>query len=116
MNPASIPLQLISLDEAARRIGFSRKTLQREINAGRFPQSVKVGTRSCCRVGDVDAYIQREQEATARMLAEAEAERKKWEKFQEYLRSSRCPEFLRPHNGPIVTPRAFRPDDPNRLP
>lgn len=36
-------LLLVTLDEAARRLSVHRRTLEREISAGRFPNSVKIG-------------------------------------------------------------------------
>jgi predicted DNA-binding transcriptional regulator AlpA len=50
---------LLSIGEVAGRLGICRRTLEREINRGRFPRPLKIGKASRWEVGDVVAYIER---------------------------------------------------------
>ena len=58
-SPGSALVQLISLDDAAERLSLSKRTLQREIVRGRFPEPIVIG-KTCLRirVSDLDAYIE----------------------------------------------------------
>ena len=112
---------VLTLEEAAQRIGFSRKTLQREINSGRYPDSFKVGKRSCTYSADVDAYIARigtEEDAKAQAIAKEAAERVKFRReLEEFFRFRHLVVPQQPcgdDGKPLL--RSFHPDDPNRLP
>ena len=59
-------LQLLTLPEAAQRLGVSRRSLERLIAAGQFPRPLKVGGASRVLASDVSAYV-------SRLLAEREA-------------------------------------------
>ena len=39
-------LLLVTIEEAARRLGMSIRTIYREIAAGRFPRPLKIGRKS----------------------------------------------------------------------
>lgn len=54
---ADIP-QLLTLDEAAKRLGVCRRTLEREIAGGRFPRPVKIGTATRVEVAAVVRYVE----------------------------------------------------------
>lgn len=114
---SEIPELVYTLDAAAEKLGFSRKTLQREINAGRYPNSFKVGKRSCTRASDIESYIQRVKDGID------DAERKKAEeaaarlRFQRELEAFQRKAAIMPQDSLILPGiRAFSPDDPNRLP
>jgi len=59
-------LQLLTLPQAAQRLGVCRRTLERLIAAGEFPRPLKVVGASRVLVSDVTAYIER-------LLAQREA-------------------------------------------
>lgn len=42
-SPATDPKKLITMDEAAGLLSISRRHLEREIAAGRFPRPLKIG-------------------------------------------------------------------------
>jgi predicted DNA-binding transcriptional regulator AlpA len=107
---------LYNLNEAAVELGISRKTLEREMIAGRFPRPLKIATSSLVSRKDLEAYVgmlERVRERTT-ILPD----------WMISLRSRPVPEApsrpaptensIRP-SIPNV-PRAFRSDDPNRLP
>lgn len=50
---------LVTLAEAAQRLAISKRTLEREIAAGRFARPVKIGRASRVPVSELDAYIRR---------------------------------------------------------
>jgi predicted DNA-binding transcriptional regulator AlpA len=50
---------LLSIGEVAGRLRICRRTLEREINRGRFPRPLKIGKASRWEVGDVVSYIAR---------------------------------------------------------
>lgn len=107
---------IYTLDEAAEKLGFSRKTLQREINAGRYPNSFKVGKRSCTTSADVERYQQQcktELDDAARKKAAEAAGRLRCAREIEACRRmlSLAPATF--HHPAI---RTFSPNDPNRLP
>jgi predicted DNA-binding transcriptional regulator AlpA len=104
-----------TLTEAAEKLGFSRKTLQREINAGRYPNSFKVGKRSCTHAADIERYRQQLTEERTEETRKREAEAAGRLQFQRELEAFR--RLIIPAgcaDSPFV--RAFKPDDPNRLP
>ena len=47
---------LITLEQAARRLAISRRTLERLIATGEFPSRLKLGRASRLTVEDIDAY------------------------------------------------------------
>ncbi|WP_404425949.1 helix-turn-helix transcriptional regulator [Nibricoccus sp. IMCC34717] len=53
---AAKPL-LCSLVEAAKLLSVSRRTLEREIQRGRFPKPVKLGRRTMIRIHDLDTFV-----------------------------------------------------------
>lgn len=53
-------LRLVPLTVAADLLAVSKRTLQRLIAAGEFPQPVKVGATSRVRVADLERYIERQ--------------------------------------------------------
>lgn len=55
---ATAPL-LYSVPDAAKLLAISRRTLEREIAAGRFPRPLKIGRSSRVSSGDVVAYLDR---------------------------------------------------------
>jgi excisionase family DNA binding protein len=60
MNSVTVeqPL-LLSLDDAAQRLSVSRRTLEREIVHGRFPQPVKIGRSTRVSFAALEAYIRK---------------------------------------------------------
>lgn len=49
---------LLTIQQAAERLAISKRTLEREIASGRFPQPVKIGERSVrVRPEHVRAYL-----------------------------------------------------------
>lgn len=64
MNNTSIDtVDFITLHEAARRLSVSKRTLHREIAAGRFPAPVKIGRASRVTLVDLELYIVRLRQA-----------------------------------------------------
>ncbi len=59
MNTPTSEHWLLTIQEVAARLGICRRTLEREINRGRFPRPFKIGKSSRWEVGDVVAYIER---------------------------------------------------------
>ena len=60
MSPESTDsLQCITIDEAAKRLSISTRTIHREISAGRFPRPIKIGRSARVPVSALLAYIQR---------------------------------------------------------
>jgi predicted DNA-binding transcriptional regulator AlpA len=57
---------LVTLDEAARILSVSRRTLEREIVYRRFPKPLKIGHASRVVLADVHAYIEWLKQPTAR--------------------------------------------------
>lgn len=51
------PSQLISVVEAAKRLGIARRTLEREVCRKRFPPPVKIGSKSLYFVADLERYL-----------------------------------------------------------
>lgn len=49
--------KLITLREAAQRLAISKRTLEREIAAQRFPKPLKIGRSSRVPEGDLQAYV-----------------------------------------------------------
>ena len=49
--------QLLSLDDAAKRLSVSRRTIEREISAGRFPRPLKIGRSTRVPLAALQAYI-----------------------------------------------------------
>ena len=56
--------ELLTIEEAAKRLAVSRRTLHREMNRGRFPKPLKIGAASRVEVSAVLQYL-------ARLRAEA---------------------------------------------
>lgn len=50
-------LQLVSLDDAAKRLSISRRTIEREISAGRFPRPIKIGRATRITLVALQSYI-----------------------------------------------------------
>ncbi len=50
---------LLTLQQAARWLAVSRRTLERLIAAGEFPYPLKIGRASRVLVQDVEAYLER---------------------------------------------------------
>jgi len=48
---------LLTIDEAAKRLAISKRTLEREIAAQRFPKPLKIGRSSRVPESDVQAYV-----------------------------------------------------------
>lgn len=49
---------LIRLPEVQRRTGYGKAWIYKLINAGKFPQSVKIGTRSIAFIeSEIDAWV-----------------------------------------------------------
>lgn len=48
---------LLSVHEAARRLGVSRRTLEREVCRKKFPPPMKIGSKSLYLVADVERYV-----------------------------------------------------------
>jgi excisionase family DNA binding protein len=49
---------LLSVREAAHRLGVSRRTLEREVCRKKFPPPMKIGSKSVYLVSDVERYVQ----------------------------------------------------------
>lgn len=49
--------KLITLDEAASLLSISRRTLEREIAAGRFPRPLKIGRATRVAVSVLESYL-----------------------------------------------------------
>jgi excisionase family DNA binding protein len=50
---------LLTLDEVAKRLGVGRRTIEREIQRGRFPAPLKIGPRiTRVPAGALQAYVQ----------------------------------------------------------
>ena len=47
------------VEEAARRLGVSRRSLEREMAAGNFPSPLKIRGRSVVLESDLQAYIEK---------------------------------------------------------
>jgi excisionase family DNA binding protein len=48
---------LISKNEAAKRLGIHRRTLEREVSRKHFPPPLKIGSKSLYAVSEVEAYV-----------------------------------------------------------
>ncbi|MDX2186634.1 MAG: helix-turn-helix domain-containing protein [Opitutaceae bacterium] len=55
----TFPLELVTIDEAAKRLSLSKRTILREISAGRFPRPVKIGRSSRVPLADLARYIEK---------------------------------------------------------
>ncbi len=53
------PVLLVTLDDAAQRLSVCKRTLEREIAAGRFPRPIKIGRATRVSVAEIDAYVAR---------------------------------------------------------
>lgn len=51
--------QLLSLDDAAKRLSISRRTIEREISAGRFPRPLKIGRATRITLVALQSYIEK---------------------------------------------------------
>lgn len=49
--------QLITLQQAAERLGVCRRTLEREIAHGRFPRPLKIGSATRVELAAVARYV-----------------------------------------------------------
>jgi len=52
-------LRAVSINDAADALGIGRRTLYRLINAGEFPQPLKIGRSSRILVRDIESFIRR---------------------------------------------------------
>lgn len=52
-------VRLLTLENAARLLSISKRSLERLIAAGQFPAPLKLGRSSRIAVDDVDAYLER---------------------------------------------------------
>ena len=62
VKPISQPISgsyLISKNEAAKRLGVHRRTLEREVSRNHFPRPLKIGAKSLYAVSEVEAYVRR---------------------------------------------------------
>jgi predicted DNA-binding transcriptional regulator AlpA len=59
--------QLISVNEAAKRLGIVRRTLERQVSRRNFPQPLKIGAKSLYAVSDVEAYVRKLMEQRSAM-------------------------------------------------
>lgn len=50
---------LVSKDEAAKRLGICKRTLEREIAAHKFPRPVRVRRRVLIPVSAIEGYLRR---------------------------------------------------------
>lgn len=50
---------LLTLNEAAERLAISKRTLEREISAGRFGRPVKIGRATRVLAVDIETYVRR---------------------------------------------------------
>ena len=50
--------QLLTLQEAAQRLAVSKRTLEREINRGRFPRPLKIGTATRVELAALNRYVE----------------------------------------------------------
>jgi excisionase family DNA binding protein len=58
MNIANEERQsLLTIKQAAQRLNVCRRTLEREIQRGRFPRPLKIGTASRWPAEDVETYL-----------------------------------------------------------
>lgn len=48
---------LLTLAQAAQRLSICKRTLEREIAAGRFPRPLKIATASRVLEADLEAYL-----------------------------------------------------------
>jgi excisionase family DNA binding protein len=51
--------ELLSVREAAHRLGVSRRTLERLVNRREFPPPLKIGTKSLYATSDLKAYVEK---------------------------------------------------------
>ena len=58
-------MQLLTLDDAAKRLSVSRRTIEREISAGHFPRPLKIGRATRVTAAAIHAYIQKLSAASA---------------------------------------------------
>jgi excisionase family DNA binding protein len=56
-TPAPETNLLISINEAARRLSVCRRTLEREMAAGRFPASVRIGSARRVSLAALQDYL-----------------------------------------------------------
>ena len=64
MNSAAPEVsRLLTVKEAAHRLGVCRRTLEREVCRKKFPPPMKIGKKSVYLVSDVNAYVDRLQQA-----------------------------------------------------
>lgn len=49
--------QLLTLDDAAKRLSVSRRTIEREIQEGRFPRPLKIGRATRISIAALQAYV-----------------------------------------------------------
>lgn len=51
--------RLLRLPQVLERVGLSRPTLYRRIEAGEFPKQIKLGTSSAWPESEVSAYVEK---------------------------------------------------------
>ena len=107
---------LYNLNEAADELGISRKTLEREMNAGRFPRPLKIATSCLVSAKDMEGYVS--------MLEKVREETGGTTEWMKALKIADRPappaakfpfaqhheEYMQQHV------RTFKPGDPKRLP
>jgi excisionase family DNA binding protein len=57
MNQDNSVSSLLTVQEVARRLDISKRTLEREIARGRFPRPIKIGSALRVLPGDVKVYL-----------------------------------------------------------
>ena len=107
---------LYNLNEAATKLGISRKTLEREMKARRFPAALKVATNSYVSANDLNHYV-----AMLERVREETVGVPGWKKalHPDPLPQSaeNAPQRGSPSAGWTASPiRNFHKDDPKRLP
>ena len=63
--------RLLSVREAAHRLGVSRRTLEREVCRKKFPPPVHIGAKSIYFVTDVERYLAKLKELRDGVMEEA---------------------------------------------
>lgn len=57
MKTPQKPVQLVTINEAAARLAVCRRTIEREISAGRFPRPLKIGRATRIPLHAIQTYI-----------------------------------------------------------
>lgn len=107
---------LYNLNEAACALGISRKTLEREMNAGRFPRPLKIASSCLVSAKDMEGYI-----SMLENVREKNDGTTDWMKALKYAERLPQPAAKFPfaaHHEEYVQQhaRTYHPNDPKRLP